>query len=100
MRFISDSGMDAGITSEGFTEFTAGGDNWLLLDKLYVAPESLQLLEPKAGDILQDKFNKELFKFNRDGKRYNERGIFSDDCSHCVIILRNDTAFMWPEVEQ
>lgn len=111
MMFMSENGADAGITNEGFTEFTKGGDKWLLLDKLYVHESSLPLLEPRILDVVQLTLWNGDFKDNHVGSvaKYGEiesagdRSIgnidFKEDGMRWIIINRRGVPFHWPQFE-
>lgn len=100
MKFASENGAVAGITREGFTEFTKGGDNWLLLDRVYINADSLHLLEPQVGDVIMGANYAMLVTHTEDGQYHGSLGgtpFTAIKGFH--IIRRKGIPFMWPEKE-
>ena len=73
---------------EADTDFNVSID---ALDKYYIHPESLHLLEPKGGDIIKRDCGGVVFK-----RQLAPIGILGVGE---VIIERNGIAFMWPDIE-
>ena len=99
MIFLSDAGDkiswmgDTAVTTSMFGTFTCDGP-------LYIHPDSLHLLEPKDGDLVDGVRVGHVYE--TDGKTLNvdANGGDWEMAADCVTILqRNGIPFMRPEVE-
>jgi hypothetical protein len=114
MRFCAHDGEHIEIKQDGFRGTCEGEewDRWLRSERsspyeykklAYIHPDSLHLLEPKVGDLVELSFDTQRGVVSTH-QRYTEEqakehiaGVHS--WKRYKSIQRNGLAFMWPEVE-
>ncbi len=86
-----------------YLESTIGNEEYfedmIHLEKFYIHPNSLHLLEPQVGDVIYFKTKKGdlILHETITGLEPNSKLLIEQGAK---IIQRNGIAFMWPEVEQ
>lgn len=64
------------------------------IDKLYIHPDSVKLLEPKENDVVFFNSHNEDFYIKLDNP------ILTDGVENAKIIQREGKSFMWPDLEE
>lgn len=93
MKFISAEGIDSYFDEMGL--FCETGTFGRTIDKIYIHPDSLHLLEPWAGDLIEYTLGGKPLE-NHHPVYWGENSY--DNHNEKRIIQRNGKAFMWPEV--